>query len=90
MNAVKAVRWAAMAMVLSVALSAAGADDAPGYVGDVNAAGEYHGHGVLTTADGHRYEGAFVNGQPHGQGVLVMSDGRRIAVEMSNGVLVGN
>lgn len=70
MNTVKVVRWAA-AMVLSVALSAAGADDTPGYVGDVNAAGEYHGHGVLTTADGSLYSGEVNDdGQPHGQGVM--------------------
>ena len=61
------------------------------YEGEVNDDGQPHGLGILMSPDdGTLYVGEFVKGVAHGLGVRVMPDGRRVAVEMSNGVLVGN
>ena len=46
------------------------------YAGEINEEGRPHGQGVMTHADGRRYEGEWCNGKPHGQGVMTYT-GRR-------------
>ena len=45
------------------------------YVGEMNVHGEPHGKGVLTKANGDKYEGNMVNGRPHGLNTMTSSDG---------------
>ena len=54
------------------------------YRGDVNAKHEFHGHGVLTVADGKRYDGEFRNGKKHGHGTLILPGGARYEGEFCN------
>ena len=35
-------------------------------------AGRRHGHGIITSSNGYRYEGEFVNGQPRGDGTTTL------------------
>lgn len=47
------------------------------YKGDWNAAGQRHGYGVLTLADGTRYGGQIIDGECLGVGVMVFPDQSR-------------
>ena len=42
--------------------------------------------GVVTFADGFRYEGNWRNGEPHGDGVLTFADGSTMSLGDSDGV----
>lgn len=46
------------------------------YSGEINADGEFHGHGTYQWANGASYTGAFVNHTLHGEGTYVGADGR--------------
>lgn len=58
------------------------------YVGSKRA-GLSHGRGVVTSANGGRYEGDFVDGKPHGRGVFTWADGHRYKGEWSDGKMQG-
>ena len=47
----------------------------PVYKGEINLAGEPHGKGVMTMADGRIYKGTFVNGLEHGRGEFTDATG---------------
>lgn len=47
----------------------------PAYKGELNMAGEPHGKGVMTMADGRIYKGTFVNGLEHGRGQFTDASG---------------
>ena len=60
------------------------------YEGEVNAAGEPHGQGVMVAADGQRHEGAYRGGLAHGWGVLTWPSGERYAGEFRDGEAHGH
>jgi len=45
------------------------------YEGELNIHGEPHGNGILTKANGIKYEGNMVNGSPHGLGTMTLTNG---------------
>lgn len=44
--------------------------------------GEFNGQGVLTVADGRKYEGEWLNDMPHGTGTQINPDGKETTVNM--------
>ena len=57
--------------------------------GPRNAAGQYHGRGVLTHPDGGRTEGEWVNGLLQGPGVETHPGGKRVAGHFVGGQMQG-
>ncbi|XP_043216085.1 MORN repeat-containing protein 4 homolog [Amphibalanus amphitrite] len=64
--------------------------DGCSYVGDWNEAGQRHGHGQMTLADGAVYQGGFANGFFNGLGVIVFSDGAKYEGEFAQGWFHGH
>jgi hypothetical protein len=61
-----------------------GAERVLTYVG-TRRAGREEGRGVVTSADGSRYDGEWRDGRPHGRGVLVLTNGFRHEGEYRDG-----
>jgi hypothetical protein len=59
------------------------------WIGQRNAAGQYHGRGVLMHHDGGRTEGECVNGLLQGRGVETHPNGKRIEGEFVDGQMQG-
>ncbi|KAL6059135.1 MORN motif, variant 2 [Balamuthia mandrillaris] len=55
------------------------------YQGERNAAGQPHGQGTMTWANGKKYSGSFREGVPHGRGVMHWPNGERFEGECKNG-----
>ena len=55
------------------------------YYGAINENSKRHGHGVMTYADGDKYDGEWEDDNQHGDGVYTWEDGAIFDGEFENG-----